>query len=368
MRAASITIALAACSLLGGCTLLVDDRLEEQSADSDASAGNDAASGEDDSASGEHDAGAPGRDASQGPERDASAPGEHDAGDAAVADDAVVADGAAGDAVSPDASVSSAEVQLCAGQDHACAVTKAGKILCWGANGDDQTMFPPDRSYRRVACGDYHSCALDSAGALLCVGRNRNGQRVTQPGPYAELTAGDAHTCVLDAAGNARCFGDDAGGQSTPPNVALRSLSAGTGFSCAIRRADSKVQCWGFAASELTNAVADTAFASIDAARNYVCGVTDGGAVRCWSINPPPGADHALKVSAGVFGACALLADRSVRCWNGTNVETPFADKGPFQDVIVGGTGRCLLPVQGSLVCEPGAPLSALATGPARFD
>ncbi|HEX6239853.1 MAG TPA: hypothetical protein VFZ61_03120, partial [Polyangiales bacterium] len=96
--------------------------------------------------------------------------------------------------------------------------------------------------------------------------------------------------------------------------------------------------------------------------------ITDAGAVRCWSRNPPPAPDRALKVSAGHFGACALLVDHSVRCWNGNSVATPYADKGPFRDVVVGGTGRCLVPAQGPMLCEPGPPMSALAPGPANFE
>lgn len=299
---------------------------------------------------------------------------DSDGGSSSVEQDSGVADATGGpgqpDAGTSDAAMnpSSGQVQLCVGYNHACGIDQTGHIHCWGANAEDQTKLPTDRSYRRVACGDYHTCAIDSAGALLCAGRNRDGQRVNEAGPFTEVAAGYGHTCVLTADGKARCFGLNDSGQATPPDEALRAITAGKAFSCGIRASDGTIVCWGSGASSFVSAVAGKKFLSLDAAPTYLCGMTDSKEGLCWgdtNYSPPP-LGLVDKMAAGDASGCALLADGKVRCWYQGQWGDVEPDKAPFADVAVGGTGRCLIPKQGAVVCGP-ADQTSIAPGPNDF-
>ena len=359
------TCALAIGLGVGSCTVLVDNTIAGKPSRADDSAGQHDGGQNDAATAAPADAAtvaASPLDAAQPSGSDAASAMTSDAGASPSGGEAGQAD--TGTSTAP----FSAGLKVSLGENFGCGLRTNGQVECWGANLEEQTRLPTDRSYRDIACGDYHSCGIDAAGALICVGRNRDGQRVSLPGPYAQVTAGDAHTCALDAAGKASCWGSNSGGQSTPPSDAFLSLSAGSGFTCGIRALDASVVCWGVTGGGLTSAVADKKFLSIDAAPTYVCGITDAQLVKCWSeaayVAPNLGAVR--QISAGKISGCALLMDETVRCWYGNNVDTLFADKAPFAQVVAGGTGRCALPKSGSILCEP-VDSSALAPAPSDF-
>ncbi len=129
---------------------------------------------------------------------------------------------------------------LATGAAHACAVTAAGGLRCWGDNsggqlGDGTTTDRPlpvavrrlARGVVDVAAGGLHSCALTDAGGLKCWGSNRFGQLGDggtavrlQPGNVRRLTegvaavaAGDWHACALLGSGGYRCWGENYSGQ-----------------------------------------------------------------------------------------------------------------------------------------------------------
>src|SRR5438094_587618 len=72
---------------------------------------------------------------------------------------------------------------------HACLVTAAGGVACWGKNdygqlGDgsnvDRSVPAPvsglESGIVSVAAGGAHSCALDTSGGVRCWGSNSGGQ------------------------------------------------------------------------------------------------------------------------------------------------------------------------------------------------
>jgi alpha-tubulin suppressor-like RCC1 family protein len=133
-------------------------------------------------------------------------------------------------------------VALSAGDHHACALTRAGAVKCWGFNRfgqlGDGTTWDDDRlapvgviglgsGVSAVAAGHAHTCALTSAGAVKCWGSNRYGQLgdATQAdrrtpvdvwglaSGVAAITAGFAHTCALMTSGAVKCWGANWSGQ-----------------------------------------------------------------------------------------------------------------------------------------------------------
>jgi alpha-tubulin suppressor-like RCC1 family protein len=177
-------------------------------------------------------------------------------------------------------------VAIALGYLHACALTRAGVVECWGYNrygqlGDGTTTdrLVPVRvsglaSVAAISAGGGHTCALTRGGAVMCWGSNRYGElgdgtttRRPSPVPVSGLAGsataiaagGEAHGCALTLGDEVRCWGYNGHGQlgdgtttdrSVP--VALVGLAAGAraittggfGHTCAIRRGG-EVVCWG---------------------------------------------------------------------------------------------------------------------------
>jgi alpha-tubulin suppressor-like RCC1 family protein len=137
-------------------------------------------------------------------------------------------------------------VTLSAGFENACALTTAGNVLCWGANGAGQlgngvtgsaSALPvevlnsngqsPLGDVVAISSGLDSNCAVTSAGTTECWGANASGQlgngsSTNSPSPVvvaglssgvAAIASGDEHTCAATSAGTAQCWGSNANGQ-----------------------------------------------------------------------------------------------------------------------------------------------------------
>lgn len=165
------------------------------------------------------------------------------------------------------------------GFHHACAISTANKIYCWGDNsygqlGDDSTQarYHPTavanltEDIETAALGDGHTCVLTKpAGNVYCWGRNfygqlGNGQKMDSTKPVKveigaglsanKLVAGAKHTCAALANGaiNIQCWGQNYG-ESLPTAVMISSnggpilsLSAGGARTC-LSDSRKKVYC-----------------------------------------------------------------------------------------------------------------------------
>ena len=232
---------------------------------------------------------------------------------------------------------------ISAGLTHACAVTAGGSVHCWGLDSQGQL-------------GDG---AATTTGSSVPVGAVPLGQFARA------ISAGSGFTCALLADGSVRCWGKDGFGElgdgatttggSTVPGGAValgqgaRAITAGADFACALLN-DASVRCWGHddfgqlgdgAITSSINyapvgsvALGEGAIA-ITAGAYHACALLADTSVRCWGYDvqgqlgdgPPTTGPNAAPVapvalgqpvraiSAGGFQSCALLADRTVRCW-----------------------------------------------------
>ena len=179
------------------------------------------------------------------------------------------------------------------GGHHACAVTSATGVYCWGRGLEGQlgtgktkgsTLPVPVKGLQSgvisLALGEFHSCALISDGTVRCWGKNDVGQlgdgttdgrllpvkvqlsagvKVPQLRELT-LTAGQEHTCALTSSQGVSCWGGNTkgalgGGPSSPSPTpttvgslplasSLVELVSGAHHNC-VRTNSKAVGCWG---------------------------------------------------------------------------------------------------------------------------
>jgi alpha-tubulin suppressor-like RCC1 family protein len=249
------------------------------------------------------------------------------------------------------------------GYEHSCALSKAGAVLCWGANehgqlGNNSTVASSpvpvavqglSSGVTALAAGTDHTCALvlqDGGTAVLCWGRNDHGQlgdgtTIDRPAPVAvpisqaitSLAAGGYHTCAADS-GGAWCWGQGDSGQ----------LGSGTTID-----SSAPVAVLGLASA--------TAVTAITAGGAHTCAIDGSGGVWCWgaggsgqlgvgmttnsnvAVAVTGLAGAATAVGAGNAHTCALTAG-SVMCWG----------YGQYGQLGNGGTASSDVPVQVSSI------------------
>ncbi len=325
---------------------------------------------------------------------------------------------------------------IAAGAVHTCALTAEGGVLCWGGNyfgqlGNGSTAFSPvpvvaaglSAGVTAIVAGDNHTCALSRGGRVTCWGQNYYGQLgngttigssvpVEVPGVPAGATALAAsgfHTCARASGGSVLCWGDNFVGQAGN-GVASRSLVpvdvtgrtggltavSGNNHTCALTTAGG-VACWGYGSlgqlgDGLTSRSArfvpvgvtglGSGVAAISTGSNHSCALTLGRVV-CWghnlhgelgnrtrvdSIVPVDVSGLAAgvsAVSAGGAHTCALTGSSGVMCWganysgqlgNGARANSPTAVvvSGLASGIAATAAGRnhtCALTGRGRVKC-----------------
>jgi alpha-tubulin suppressor-like RCC1 family protein len=254
----------------------------------------------------------------------------------------------------PDVDLGGVVRELALGSFHTCALLIEGSVRCWGSNragelGSSEPLVrsaqpgqmpPPDVELgvasNQIVSGWRHTCALLESGAVRCWGYGASGQlgmgetRLlgSEPGdmPPPDLFLGSdvralarpVAMCALTSKGTVRCWGPGLSGQlgSGEPND----------------RGDEPGEM------PPPDVPVGGRVIHVAAGGSHVCALLDSGRVRCWGSNslgqlgygdtrdrgsrpgelPTPDVDLggvAIGIVAGSTSNCALLMDRTLRCW-----------------------------------------------------
>ncbi|MBC7691517.1 MAG: hypothetical protein H7222_07085 [Methylotenera sp.] len=189
--------------------------------------------------------------------------------------------------------------QVAAGSQHNCSVSSAGEVRCWGNNSSGQlgdgtkinssaSVAVSGLTASAVVAGGAHSCALLNDGSVKCWGANNDGQ-------LGDGTTTSSMTPVL------------------VPSLKATALAAGSTHTCALL-ASGAVKCWG---------------------SNYYGQIGAGVATRTSSFVPILIADvNATAITASNGRTCAILTDRSVKCWGLLGYTTPAKFDGPISSEV----------------------------------
>ena len=172
------------------------------------------------------------------------------------------------------------------GQDlHTCAVTSTGGLKCWGLNDDgqlgdgttNQSSTPVDvtgltSGVAAVTLGETHACALTAAGGVKCWGAGNllgdgTSNSSSTPVDVTDLTsgvaavaAGSQHTCAVTTSGGLKCWGGNSKGQLGDGTTTLRLAPVNV--------------------TGLTSGVA-----AVAAFGDHTCALTTSGGLKCWGQN-----------------------------------------------------------------------------------
>ncbi len=237
-----------------------------------------------------------------------------------------------------------------AGQDFSCGVTPLGTVYCWGRNlngalGDGTTTdrltpvavrLPAGVLFDSVSAGQDHACGVSTAGNVYCWGTNTFGQ----------LGSGDVIPRTTPTLVTA-----------TGLSLSFVAVSAAAQFSCALATSD-LIYCWGLNdkgqlgmannfGSQTPNTrpefeVTAGPFRAVSATQGHGCGVLSGGSgqdgtVFCWGLNdagqlgrgggnsppfdvqpfPIAGSIRYTAVSGGLRFTCGIRSDGTgvADCW-----------------------------------------------------
>lgn len=302
----------------------------------------------------------------------------------------------------PDTAQAEVAVDIAAGFEHTCAVLQDGKVKCWGGNTSGQLGIGSNVSIGTsssqmgnalaaanlggakavsVSAGAGHTCVVLSDGATRCWGDNYYGQlgqgvAVEKIGTSASdmaslknislgtnanasgiLASPGAFTCALLSSGGVKCFGH------TGFNESSSNPFWGVLGTCWARPVynSAAVPCWssssatptsslGYYSSDMGDNLPELSFASATAAQvavgtNFGCALLSDKSVRCWGSNEhgqlgigsnsnvgdaqnemganlkaaitASGGVEPISIATGYTHACAVLNNNTVKCWGG---------------------------------------------------
>lgn len=277
---------------------------------------------------------------------------------------------------------------LALGSSHTCALLPDNQIKCWGSNNmgqlghkDDTAISmttPQPVAFPRIPvnlfAGFSHTCALTTENEVWCWGRHH--ALVDEPIDFyasepehveslelighnqiSELVLGTGHSCMRGSQGTVQCWGEGYSGQlgngqsktSADPvrvsgNLTARQIALGAGFSCALTPSQT-VYCWGNNTNGRIGADLDVEEVSsplkleglenvqaISSKFQHTCALLEDKTIRCWGFNsdgqhgngsqlpaykpvqPNPRVTDVKQLAVGSAFTCVLLESGQVKC------------------------------------------------------
>ncbi|MBL8603385.1 MAG: hypothetical protein JNK72_15780 [Myxococcales bacterium] len=235
--------------------------------------------------------------------------------------------------------------EITAGDNHSCARRSDGTVWCWGYNGYGQlgnsstgTSYVPVQvtgltTAVSVTAGDIHTCARLADGTARCWGYNGtgglgDGTTTTRTSPVVvtgvtgvrSISAFYRHTCAVIGDTSVRCWGENSGYElGNGNNVDQRNAVVVTNLAPSTFCSGTP----GNPSTESCNGIDDDCDGVVDnvdpsqcstcAQPGGSCTVGVGACARSGTYIC--GRSGAQSVTNGYQHSCAVLTDRTVRCW-----------------------------------------------------
>lgn len=235
-------------------------------------------------------------------------------------------------------------IQVSAGDENPCALTEVGEALCWGHHSDGfgeyEPLGPPSERLIQISAGgshEYgypggemiatHACGLTEAGEVRCWGWNRLGQTNALSGRFVQVSTAGAHACALSEAGEVRCWGANFFGQAEAPSGSYTHVAVGSSayeYACAWPESG-EPRCWTGERWHYNLEVPEIRPATRrSSGSDHICQIVAEGRLRCWGDNERGQTDAPSGVFSAISAAgdttCALTAGGGVRCWGDLNI------------------------------------------------
>ena len=248
------------------------------------------------------------------------------------------------------------------GNSHTCALTAWGQVYCWGSGtfgqlGNDDTaskdhpvtvvsgdsLTTPLTDVIQISCGNDHTCALTSSGEVMCWGRNDSRQlgddrssntdhpvtvvdgdsSTSALDGIVQISAGSDHTCALTSSGEVMCWGEGADGR--------------LGNDCNTNCTDKDHPVTVVNGDSLSTAL--SSIIQISSGDEHTCALNSSGSLTCWGVGSSgqlgndaiSNKDHPvtvvdqnnsntvlssiIQVSSGGTHTCALTSSGNIKCW-----------------------------------------------------
>jgi hypothetical protein len=255
-------------------------------------------------------------------------------------------------------------MQVSTGDSYSCALTAAGRPVCWGSNDVGQAS-PPPGTFKQIYSGNNYSCGIKTDDGITCWG-----VAILIPWPagsFKEVAFSLNHGCAIETDDTLACWGYNDHGQSTPPTGTFKHVVGGDGFGCAIRT-DDTLSCWGDNSFGVTTPPGGT-FKQLGRAGGHACAVRTDDTVTCWGYNgfgesAPPAATFKQVDAAGSAYSCGIRTDDTIVCWGYSGTGRLDAPTGTFKQLASGGIHSCAIRSDNTIACW-GDNSSGQATPPA---
>jgi alpha-tubulin suppressor-like RCC1 family protein len=237
------------------------------------------------------------------------------------------------------------------GLDFSCAINAAGRVMCWGSNASRQlgptstggssatpveVAVAPGERFVSVSAGDTHACAISEAGVVYCWGSDAQ----------SEGASDRATGRVRDGARRSDDPSAADAGTSDPLSGWVhnaRSIHCANRVSCAVLRSGLAL-CWGaagvigtgigiqvFGAYAVIERRGDLSVRSLSSSGATTVAIGSDGRAKCWGSNEVGQCGFtagvrvlaaidlafsrpAVSVVSGGAHVCALLDDSTVEC------------------------------------------------------